>query len=254
MKTILTPVKQISVLATALSLALIASYAYGSWSDPSGTPPANNVDAPINVGPDSQSKTGGILGAPIFSATNHMRSNWYCDSAGYGADTTPGTADDTCVAQSALGGGGGGGSDISYVTYRLASGQSSPSITGLGWQPVDFNTEVHDSANQITLGSSGEFTLTGGNFVEWKVSFRTRGFSRGATRVRDVSTGAIVEFGNTYFSGLEDWDDTTVVLTGGAFLPSGTYVVEAINVGNRDSSVSAASVGDYEQYATMKIY
>jgi hypothetical protein len=33
-------------------------YAVGTWNEPTGTPPADNVDAPINTGTDSQTKDG----------------------------------------------------------------------------------------------------------------------------------------------------------------------------------------------------
>ncbi|MHB8651701.1 MAG: hypothetical protein ACYC8S_01025 [Minisyncoccota bacterium] len=44
-----------------LALLLVAGVSYAaSWMGPNASPPANNVDAPLNVGPASQSKLGDV--------------------------------------------------------------------------------------------------------------------------------------------------------------------------------------------------
>tara|TARA_B100000745_G_C20078269_1_gene368304 strand:+ start:221 stop:889 length:669 start_codon:yes stop_codon:yes gene_type:complete len=47
-------------LAIACSLLLGYQYLGATWSEPTGSPPANNVDAPINVGSTDQVKNGGL--------------------------------------------------------------------------------------------------------------------------------------------------------------------------------------------------
>ncbi|MFT7645035.1 MAG: hypothetical protein ACI9BF_000704, partial [Candidatus Paceibacteria bacterium] len=63
-------IKEVGVLTTALTLALVANFAYGQWSGPSGAPSAGtNVDSPLNVGIDNQIKIGGITVDGTLSAS-----------------------------------------------------------------------------------------------------------------------------------------------------------------------------------------
>jgi hypothetical protein len=73
--------KQIGLLTTALTLALVANFAYGQWADPTAAPPGNNATAPINIGGDYQVKAGN-LGAVDLLAGDRMRSDQYCNLAG----------------------------------------------------------------------------------------------------------------------------------------------------------------------------
>jgi hypothetical protein len=51
-----------SLKTAILMLALLfgMNFINAAWSDPAGAPTSNNVDAPVNVGSDLQSKSGGI--------------------------------------------------------------------------------------------------------------------------------------------------------------------------------------------------
>ena len=49
-----------TVLITTVSMLLVATVVQAAWSGPSGTAPANNTPAPINVGSDDQTKGGQI--------------------------------------------------------------------------------------------------------------------------------------------------------------------------------------------------
>lgn len=72
-------VKQIGVLTIALTLALVANFAYGEvWSDPAGAPPSMNTAAPINVSATSQTKDG-FLTTVVSRSTGEMRSDNFCD-------------------------------------------------------------------------------------------------------------------------------------------------------------------------------
>ena len=84
MNTVTTTFKQIGLLAVALTLALAANLAYGQWADPTGAPPTNNAEAPINVSADYQAKLGD-LGAV------RERSDQYCDAAGLNCFTPTGS-------------------------------------------------------------------------------------------------------------------------------------------------------------------
>lgn len=219
-----------------------------TWSEPTGAAPANNTDAPLNVGTTDQVKNGGlsvdslaVFGEVAITGTTsaqQINAAAYCDFTG-----------GNCFS-----GAGGGDPSISLLAYREPSGVSSPSYTGMGWVPVNFNTEISDSAAKVTLAAGGQFTLAQSAVVDWQVSARTRGSFHGATRLRDVNSGAVIEYGSTVFAGLENWDDTTVIMPGSTVLSPGTYVVEIFNKGNSDSSITAASVGAYEQYAIMKVF
>jgi hypothetical protein len=69
-------IKEVGVLTIALTLALVANFAYGQWTGPSGSPAAaTNVPAPLNVGDDAQIKAGpltvnGVFEAPTVNSTN----------------------------------------------------------------------------------------------------------------------------------------------------------------------------------------
>jgi hypothetical protein len=60
--------KLVSIIFGVLVLCFACGfYAFGAWTDPTGTPPNNNADAPVNVGSITQFKTGG-LGVGAFTA------------------------------------------------------------------------------------------------------------------------------------------------------------------------------------------
>ena len=69
-----------------LSIILVGLLAYSflkaDWTPPPANPPANNVDAPINVGATYQAKTGD-LGAV------KMRAGAYCDALGENCLSNP---------------------------------------------------------------------------------------------------------------------------------------------------------------------
>ncbi len=72
--------RTIIVLIATLVLFVGASY-LSAWTAPVGTPPNNNVAAPINIGGITQNKSGNIS-AWILAALTEMRSDRYCDING----------------------------------------------------------------------------------------------------------------------------------------------------------------------------
>jgi hypothetical protein len=72
-----------SFITLFIAVLFLAGYSFmgAAWTAPTGTPPANNADAPINVSATTQTKTGNLI-ANLFSASTEMRSPRYCDSDG----------------------------------------------------------------------------------------------------------------------------------------------------------------------------
>ena len=60
MNSIIQTFKQVGVLTTALTLALVANFAYGQWADPVQAPTGGNIAAPINTGSTLQVKDGAL--------------------------------------------------------------------------------------------------------------------------------------------------------------------------------------------------
>jgi len=81
MNTIIQTSKQIGLLTIALTIALVANFAYGQWANPTAAPTGNNATAPINIGGDYQLKAGN-LGAIDLLAGDRVRSDLYCDFDG----------------------------------------------------------------------------------------------------------------------------------------------------------------------------
>jgi len=69
---------------------LVGYYVLAVWTEPSATPPGSNVDAPINVGTTSQTKTGNLT---IQAGYNFYAPNMYdSDSGTYFVDPTGATS------------------------------------------------------------------------------------------------------------------------------------------------------------------
>jgi hypothetical protein len=90
-----------------LMVTMLVSYNFISaqWIPASGTPPANNTPAPVNIGSITQAKNGN-LAANIFAATTEMRSNRYCDALGgncFTATSTSSSGTPTCVVRTGAG-------------------------------------------------------------------------------------------------------------------------------------------------------
>jgi len=63
--------KAFKTILLALILSIGISYAYAAWSPPGAAqnpPPSGNIDAPVNVGAGSQTKTGPLWANGIFSS------------------------------------------------------------------------------------------------------------------------------------------------------------------------------------------
>jgi hypothetical protein len=83
----------ISLVTLVLCMSLLTGYNFMSaqWTPASGTPPANNTSAPLNVGADTQVKSGNLM-ANIMAAATSTWSPQYCDATGNNCwDPTTGT-------------------------------------------------------------------------------------------------------------------------------------------------------------------
>jgi len=62
--------KSVSFLAAVLILSFAAAYFISAWQEPASNPPGGNVSAPINEGPDTQTKSGGLnISGPVGIGT-----------------------------------------------------------------------------------------------------------------------------------------------------------------------------------------
>ncbi len=86
MKSILSVSKELGLLTVALTLALVANFAYGQWAAPTVAPTGGSVDAPVNTGGVFQQKSGNLsaqtLGGTTVLAITQMQSPRYCDEMG----------------------------------------------------------------------------------------------------------------------------------------------------------------------------
>jgi hypothetical protein len=81
MKSLIKPLRDIGFLTIALTLALVANFAYGQWANPTAAPLGDNVALPIHEDGGTQTKAGSI-GAIQLLASDKMRSDLYCDFDG----------------------------------------------------------------------------------------------------------------------------------------------------------------------------
>ena len=132
-----------------LSIILVGLLAYSflkaDWTPPPANPPANNVDAPINVGATYQAKTGD-LGAV------KMRAGAYCDASG-----------ENCLSNPS----GGGGNQTELLS-----------------QPINMPTNIDQTPSQLGLpanvekiwvmisGKAGSHRTSDGDLVIQPVTFR----------------------------------------------------------------------------------
>ena len=98
------PIIQLSIIAIIIGSVFIVNGLILAWTSPVSTPPADNVGAPINIGTDSQYKSGalGVGGvfhgyssaifdgnviADIPTADNHLATKAYVDAQSGGGVT-----------------------------------------------------------------------------------------------------------------------------------------------------------------------
>ena len=88
-----------NLLAWGLVLFLIGNYVFG-WTTPTATPPSSNLPAPINVGPDPQTKEGNLI------VGGNLTTGSFTMATGAGADKVLTTnASGVATWQEAAGGG-----------------------------------------------------------------------------------------------------------------------------------------------------
>src|SRR6056297_1227297 len=87
MRSLTTLLRDIGLLTVALTLALVANFAYGQWANPTAPPVGGNVSLPITTSSITQTKSGNfgaldILAARTSIAGQAMHSPLYCDENG----------------------------------------------------------------------------------------------------------------------------------------------------------------------------
>ena len=132
--------QKVKIIIVAIFLAFGISYAY-SWSGPTATPPGGNVEAPINVGPVSQIKSGD-LGVRSFSASGNVGIGTTNPTARLHIAGTPGADGirfpDGTLQTTAAAGAGGCAFGGMFNTVRNASRGSVNPLTGGHSCPVGF--------------------------------------------------------------------------------------------------------------------
>ena len=61
------PVSLAVIPAIVIALSFGLNYAYATWTEPTGIPPSNNTDTPLNVGSSAQKKTGPLYLDSVFT-------------------------------------------------------------------------------------------------------------------------------------------------------------------------------------------
>ena len=113
-----------NLLAWGLVLFLIGNYVFG-WTTPTATPPSSNLPAPINAGPDSQTKAGNL------TIQGNLTTGGFTMSAGAGADKVL-TTDASGVASWQTAAGGGSGTVTNFVftnSTGITGTVATPTIT-----------------------------------------------------------------------------------------------------------------------------
>jgi hypothetical protein len=131
--------RQFTVLAAALAVALGFALVATAWTGPTAPPPGNNANYPVHLGADNQVKLGGLgvtnLVADQLCFAGDCRTSW-----------------DTAAA-----------SPVLHVRHQVAAGASPGSGTAGTWFTRPLNTVV---LNQITGASlaSNRITLPAGTY------------------------------------------------------------------------------------------
>jgi len=168
-------------LILALALVALLGYQFMSaqiWTAPAGSPPANNVQAPINIGTSTQSRQqgSGALVFNRFAAVNAVWSNQYCDAVG-----------GNCFSPSAVNGSGGATGPLvptawgvvrSGVVYN-GSGVQSVVRSGSAWIVTLSNAPTGDTNYIITpeVSSNDQAAVDVLSNNSFRVQARTSNFN-----------------------------------------------------------------------------
>lgn len=144
MQNIINITKQIGFLTIALTLALVANFAYGQWTNPTATPPSNNAEAPINTSAIAQEKVGnlstaGVLGGTMVVSSGAVWSDLYCDSQGQ-----------NCFDPATIGTGDG---SLTCTTETITvSSCNNNNVCSSGWTAVGGSFQVGMSCGEDSFG------------------------------------------------------------------------------------------------------
>jgi hypothetical protein len=232
--TILNTIKPIII---GLLVAVGVSYV-SAWTGPTGTAPTNNVAAPINLSATSQTKTGPLWAAGLFSSSG----GYVAGNLGVGAVTNSGTlrvdvegqlgathycdnAGNNCVTAAQIASSAGGGvparAVMAFNQSSCPSGWSAYSAAN-GRNIVGSGLSSAPGATSLTFGTQGgeaKHTLSLAEMPKHRHSWTGRGTNGGA----DGGSG-------------DDWDDTDTKTFNTAYAGGPT--------GGSDGSATAHSVMD----------
>lgn len=150
-----------NVLHTALALIFLLALAVpvqAAWDNPTGAPPNNNADEPLNVGSDDQIKNGGLVvnafsallnsffgGNIRLSAGNYINFGSVDGSSGYGLRDSSGTIQ--------FKNSGGSWSNLGSGTGSVTISSSNNTITG-GGTSNNFNLNINTTNVQSRVSST----------------------------------------------------------------------------------------------------
>ncbi len=137
-----------SVFSILVLVPLLVSYQYLSavWYVPEAVPPNMNIDPPINVGADTQVKSGN-LNVNVLQTMASVWSNQYCDGLGQNCFTpTNRTGLPTCANGQTL---------VADATGTWVCGAPSPTIPPVAWLVNNQHSESQCTALGGTVMSDG---------------------------------------------------------------------------------------------------
>jgi len=223
--------KLVSLIFGVLVICFLAGfYIHAAWTEPSQSPPDGNVYPPVNVGPDAQAKSAGLIlnnaeneiGLIVKGATE--------DKGKVGIGGTPGTA--KLYVNGNIGVGVTDPTQKLDVAGAIEIGDTSaPTAGAIRWTGTDFEGYTGTEWKSLTSGGGTGGELPSGTVIIW--------------------TGASCPPGYTRFSEI----DGKFLVGGSSYNPdaggNNTQKVSSCSLSGWCSGVTSFKEGDHRSDGTM---